>query len=222
MKSAICALNLAKTIWNWKSQANAPGRPVKGESDERREDLLSRYPDIRPGSRSKHVAAASARFLSGWDIAMGTLEWLCWRRFGKPLPVLLAGEQVGALEDHEKVLRLTDEFWRLVHGHGPIVQFKGNRTHAEIIELGFGLGLDKLTGDELADCLEEVCPCGNDHDADALKKKMATVRKQLKTASEERLRPIPVRQRFAAHGAHGITAKPYHWVTKGIRHIEIS
>jgi hypothetical protein len=89
------------------------------------------------------------------------------------------------------------------------------------MELGLNLGLDSLTDEELADCFDEMCPCGKDHDADALKKQRTRVRKQLQAASDERLRLIPSRQRFLASGAHGIMARAYEWEAKGIRYVEV-
>ncbi len=195
---------------------------LRVQVSETREKLLKRYPELRPGLPSNHVTAASARFLSERDIVLGALEWLCWRRTGQPLAMLLSEEKAGNLEAHAKVVRVRDDFWRAVHGRGPVAPFKGNSDHSEIIELGSNLGLNKLTDEELADCFDEFCTCGKAHDADALKKQRARVRKQLQAAHDQRLRAIPSRQRFDACGAHGITARAYHWEAKGIRYVEIS
>jgi hypothetical protein len=164
---------------------------LRTQISQTREELLKRYPELQPGSPSKHVTAASARFLSERDIALGTLEWLCWRRTGQPLAVLLAEEKAGNLEAHENIVRVRDDFWRAVHGRGPVAPFKGNSDHSDIMELGLNLGLNKLTGEELADCFDEVCTCEMAHDADALKKQRARVRKQLQAAHDQRLRAIP-------------------------------
>jgi hypothetical protein len=187
-----------------------------------REDLLKRYPDLQLGSPSNHITAASARFSSQRDNLMGILEWLCWRRFGQPLTILVAEEKAGNVEAHDKVSRLRNDLWHLVYGRGSIEPFKGNSRHSELMELGLNLGLDALTDEELADCFDEFCKCGKDHDPDALKKQRARVRKQLEAARYENLRAIPSRKRFAAYGADGITARAYHWETKGIRHVEVS
>lgn len=187
-----------------------------------REELLRRYPELQPGSPSKHVTVAFQRFLSQRDIVTGMMEWFCWRRFGHPLAILIAEEKAGSLEAHKKVLRVRDEFWRLVYGKGPVVPFKGHSHHSDIMELGLNVGLDTLTQEELADCFDEVCPCGKAHDADTLKKQRTRVRKLLDRARYESLRAIPRRQRFAACGAHGITAKAYHWPARGIRFVEVS
>jgi hypothetical protein len=50
-----------------------------------------------------------------------------------------------------------------------------------LLELGLHLGLKLLSAEELADCFDEVCPCGKTHNADALKKQRARVLKDLET-----------------------------------------
>jgi hypothetical protein len=187
-----------------------------------REDLLKRYPELQPGSPSNHITVASARFTSQRDNLLGILEWLCWRRFGQPLTTLVAEEKAGNLVAHDKVSRLRNELWHLVYGRGSIEPFKGNSGHSEIMELGLNLGLANLTDEELADCFDEFCSCGKDHDPDALKKQRARVRKQLEAALYQNLRAIPTRRRFAAYGADGVMARAYHWEAKEIRYVEVS
>lgn len=187
-----------------------------------REDLLKRYPELQPGSPSNHITAASARFSSERDNVTGILEWLSWRRFGESLTTLVAEEKAGNLKAHNKVSRLRTDLWQLAHLKGSIESFKGNSRHSELMELGLNLGLDALTDEELADCFDEFCKCGKDHDPDALKKQRTRVRKQLEAARHENLRAIPSRQRFHACGAHGIIAKAYQSAGKRIRYVEVS
>jgi hypothetical protein len=214
------------------SQENLPGsgpnqltqnaQKLRGRVLQTREDVLKRYPELQPGSPSNHITAATARYSSRRDNLTGILEWLCWRRFGQPLSALAAEERAGNLEAHDKVHRLKDDLWRLLHGRGPIEPFKGNSRHSELMELGLNLGLDALTDEELADCFDEFCRCGKDHDPDALKKQRARVRKQLEVARYENLRAIPSRERFRAYGAHGITARAYQSAGNEIRYVEVS
>jgi hypothetical protein len=187
-----------------------------------REELLKRYPELRPGSPSNHITAASARFSSQRDNVTGIAEWLSWRRFGQPLTTLVAEEKAGNLDAHHKVSRLRDDLWHLAHRRGPIEPFKGNSRHSEIMELGLNLGLAKLTAEELTDCFDEFCRCGKDHDPDALKKQRTRVHNQLEAARYENLRAIPSRQRFHACGTHGLTARAYQSASKGIRYVEVS
>ena len=187
-----------------------------------REDLLKRYPELEPGSPSNHITAASARFSSQRDNLTGIWEWLSWRRFGQSLTTLVAEEKAGNLEAHKKVHRLKDDLWHLAYARGPIEPFKGNSCHSEIMELGLNLGMAKLTDEELADCFDEFCRCGKDHDPDSLKKQRARVRKQLEAARYENLRAIPGRHRFHAYGTYGITARAYQSAANRIRYVEVS
>ncbi len=204
------------------SQLNQNGQKRRARVLQTRGDLLKRYPELQPGSPSNHITAASARFSSGRDNLLAILEWLCWRRYGQPLTTLLAEEKAGNLEAHNKVSRLRDDLWHLMHGQGSIESFKGSSHHSEIMELGLNLGLARLTAEELADCFDEFCKCGKDHDPDALKKQRARVRKQLEAARHENLRAIPSRQRFHACGAHGIIARAYQSAGTRIRYVEVS
>jgi len=186
-----------------------------------RDELLKQYPDLRPGSPSNHILAASKRFLTERDEAVGALEWLCWRRTGQPLGVLLEEEKAGSLVAHENIQRVRDDYWRAAHGES-VEPFKTSADHGELMEIGLNLGLTALSDEELAACFDDLCSCRGTHDAGALRKLRARVSDRLKAAHVRSLRRIPPRQRFAAYGARGLTAKAYHWTAKGIRYVEVS
>jgi len=186
-----------------------------------RDGLLRRYPGLRLQSPSNHVQPSSG-VPSQRQAAFAFLQWLCWRRTGQSPPVLLAEEKAGKREAHDNVQRVRDDFWRAMNAGEPLEPFKGNPDHCELLELGMNLGLRSLSAENLADCFDELCPCGKSHDADALKHLRALVVKRLRAARVGNLRRIPHRQRFAVCGANGLTAKPYSWKAKGIRHVEIS
>jgi len=147
-----------------------------------RDELQRKYPELRPGSSSNHVQTASKPSLSEQDAAVGTLEWLCWRRTGQSLAVLVKEEKAGNLEAHKKVQRVRDDYWRATHARQSLEPFKENPDHCELLELGWNLRLRRLSAEELADCFDELCPCGEVHDPDALKKLRARVRKRFDSA----------------------------------------
>ncbi len=64
--------------------------------------------------------------------------------------------------------------------------FKHDLDHGALIEIGLPLGLDKLTAEELADCFDKVCFCGQEHSADALKKQRKRLIKAIDVASSWR------------------------------------
>jgi hypothetical protein len=73
---------------------------------------------------------------------------------------------------HRNLMTVHRIYWRLLSG----VQFKDlnlkfELDHFGIIMQGFDFGIDKLTPDELAACLDEICPCGKKkHSLEYLKK----------------------------------------------------
>src|SRR6267142_659721 len=186
-----------------------------------RDGLLKQNPDLRPGSPSNHILAAHKRRLTEQDAAVGALEWLCWRRTTQPLGVLLAEEKEGSLVAHENVQRVRDDYWRAVHGES-VEPFKTNADHGELMEIGLNLGLTTLSDEELATCFDELCSCGETHDAGALRKLRARVSERLTAAHVRSLGRIPPGQRFATYGAHDLKAKAYHWTVMGIRCVEVS
>lgn len=206
------------------SEANAGRRKaqeLRAEAVRLREELPKLYPDLRPGSSSNHILAASKSLLSEQDARAGALEWLCWRRAQQPLAVLLAEEGEGSHVAHDTVQRVRDDFWRAVHGES-VEPFKTNAYHWELLEIGLDLRLTELSAEELAACFDELCPCGETHDASALRKLRLRVSKQLIVARVRSLRRIPQQQRFAAYGANGLTAKAYESPRKKIRYVEVS
>lgn len=149
----------------------------------KRLELLNRYPDLRPGSPWAHVTAVSGSVLPKKRSLGRIWEWYYWRRYREPLWLALQNEKAGDVRAHERLMRVRDEIWRLLYRRGPVLPFKGNPDHCELLEIGLHLGLNKVTAEELADCFDEVCPCGGVHDPDALKKQRVRVRKQLVAAA---------------------------------------
>jgi hypothetical protein len=73
---------------------------------------------------------------------------------------------------HRKFMAVHRIYWRLLSG----IEFKDlnlkfELDHFGIIMQGVDFGIDKLTPDELAACLDEICPCGKKkHSLEYLKK----------------------------------------------------
>ena len=69
-------------------------------------------------------------------------------------------------------------------GQGPIKPFKGDADHWDFLAIGWGLGLEKLSPEELADFADWYCLCGEgSHSPDNLKQQ----RLRFKRAREEAL-----------------------------------
>jgi len=193
-------------------------------SSEKRAEMLTRHPDNPPGSPWQQVTATGYLPPSPQEKREQVLDWFFFKRNRTPRWLALEKEKEGEVKAHKQLVRAEDEFWRLANGHGPVTSFKVDQPHTDLLELGMHLGLKLLTAEELADCFEEVCPCGKRHDADALKKQRARVLKDLETALEQGIRYAlrrPPWERFAVYGAEGFVAKGYR-PRDGSRYVEIS
>jgi hypothetical protein len=72
---------------------------------------------------------------------------------------------------HRRLMAVHRDYWRLLSG----VEFKNLKLkfaveHFAIITQGSDFGLDALTPGELAECLDEICPCHQRHSPEYLKK----------------------------------------------------
>lgn len=144
------------------------------------------------------------------DMDQGFLELLYWKRFNEPLWIALQKSESGDLRALRRVNRVAEDYERLRFGKGPIKAAKGDPDHAALLEFGLDLGLSTLGPEELADCFDDICPCGKVHDADALKKQRSRKQKAIQKArywlAAERAK-MSTREWMAAYGMHGLYAK---------------
>lgn len=144
------------------------------------------------------------------DMDQGFLELLYWKRFNEPLWIGLQKSESGDLKALRRINRVGEDYERLRFGKGPIKAAKGDPDHAALIEFGLDLGLSTLGPEELADCFDDICPCGKVHDADALKKQRSRKQKAIQKArrwlASERAK-MSTREWMAAYGMHGLYAK---------------
>ena len=72
---------------------------------------------------------------------------------------------------HRKLMAVHRDHWRILMGKRfEDLKLKVGMDHFDIITSGLDFGLGKLTEDELADCLDTICPCLQKHSATYLKK----------------------------------------------------
>jgi hypothetical protein len=92
-------------------------------------------------------------------------RWLCWFRFGKTPQVLISEYESGERKATKQMnkLRLEFDMWRIGEINPNKLKFKIDLDHFTLMNGGFDLGLGKLTSEELADCFDELCPCGRPH-----------------------------------------------------------
>jgi hypothetical protein len=76
-----------------------------------------------------------------------------------------------------KLTAVHRDFWRLQSGiRFEDLKLKFSYKHYQIVIDGFDFGLNSLTLDELADCLDEICPCGQKHSPEYFKKLRTRIR----------------------------------------------
>lgn len=100
----------------------------------------------------------------------GILEYLHFHRHGESLRVTQSKDANGDLDAYDKIARTGKDARILSFGKGPIKPFQEDPVHRQLMQLVICYQRERLTAEELAQCFDEYCACGNDHDADALRK----------------------------------------------------
>jgi hypothetical protein len=98
------------------------------------------------------------------------VEYVHWHRHKKPFE---KGTKEMNAKDYEascRVQRTFSDYEMLRCGQGPIKPFKGDADHWDFFSIGWGLSLESLSPEELADFADWYCLCGErNHNADNLK-----------------------------------------------------
>jgi hypothetical protein len=81
---------------------------------------------------------------------------------------------------HRKLMAVHRDYWKLITKGPADLKLTFKWDHFSLIIQGLDFGLDQLTPDELADCLDEICPCGLRHFPGYIKK----VRTRIKQACD--------------------------------------
>lgn len=102
--------------------------------------------------------------------AVGVAEWAHFQRHRTAMKVDLEKRQQKDWPAGRRILRTLSDLERLRCGQR-IQPFKGDLEHSSMFQTMWGLGLEKLSPEELADVFDWYCPCGSkEHDPEALKK----------------------------------------------------
>lgn len=97
-------------------------------------------------------------------------DWIHFERHRVPLSADIQRRREKDWDSTHRLLRTVSDMEQLRCGK-PIMPFKGNLEHWNMFEVLWGLGLEKLNPEELADFFDAFCPCTEEgHDPDALKK----------------------------------------------------
>lgn len=151
---------------------------------ERAREINNRYPDLKELKADEFCAQNifSEPMLTSKSTSQGITEWLHFERHRIPMKRDMELMKAGDWDASQRVQRTIRDIEQIRCGKGPIRPFQGNLEHSNIFETMWGLGVEKLTQEELADFFDRYCPCGEAHDPGALKKHRERFRKALEGA----------------------------------------
>jgi len=101
-----------------------------------------------------------------------TLCWLAWNKYGKTIMELVEGDKAGHEKSTKQLASVTKDYndWRYGKLDPNKLRSKFDYNHLTLMRCSLGLGIETLTQDELADCFDEICTCGETHDGEKLRK----------------------------------------------------
>ncbi len=116
------------------------------------------------------------------------LRWLAMYKYGTTIEELLRKRDAGDFKAAKRLIQIQFEYekWAFGKSQPDDLRFKVDRDHFLLMGCGLDLGLAVLSGEELADCFEALCPCGKEHFAENLKKLRARILKTLARLSPVR------------------------------------
>jgi len=85
---------------------------------------------------------------------------------------LVAGDKAGHEKSSKQLASVTKDYndWRYGKLDPNVLRSKFDYNHLTLMRCGLDLGIETLTQEELADCFDEVCTCGGEHDGENLRK----------------------------------------------------
>lgn len=105
------------------------------------------------------------------------LCWLSWFKYGKTWRQLQYERNCGDWAASKQILAVLNDYemWKFGKLDPNDMRFKIDRPHFNLMAFGLEFGLDKLTADELVDCFDALCTCGEDHHPENLRKLKARI-----------------------------------------------
>jgi hypothetical protein len=170
----------AQTQENWKRELGGTGQTQNGFAalmardktaleqwfEERLVDINNRYAPLQYNPTAYNYLTLNRPVPD----SQGILEYLHFHRHGESLRVSETKDAKGDLDAYDKIARTGRDARILSFGKGPIKPFQEDTVHRQLMQLVICYERERLSAEELTQCFDEYCACGDDHDADALRK----------------------------------------------------
>jgi len=201
------SLALAMTLAQAKSEERGLGRKITSEDKLRiakrviakREELVQRFDKEIVDINSRHKSLSASTLCFPYMTELGQenqsadteartfAEWLHWERHHESLQNAAEADKQGDISAWDRIARTLRDWRTIVFKKGAIRPFQGGTYHQDIFQFGlsFASGMEKLTGEELADFFDSFCPCEKIHDARALQRQLARLVKDLEAATRK-------------------------------------
>jgi len=152
-------------------------------------EINRRYPQLSYNP----LAYSHADFSPGQSAVDEFVSYLHWMRHRESLQTTSANDARGDITAWRKLARTGEDFRRIAYKKGSIKSFQGDTVHRQLLELILCFEVEPLTAEERAECVDHYCACGETHDADALKKQYARLRRELQACVTASVMPTPRR-----------------------------
>jgi len=168
------------------------GNKLEARTTEKLVDINQRYGSFPYNPLAYgYLDLTSEQSISDDDHFAAYLHWL---RHRESLQTTVASDSQGDLKAYRKLARTGEDLRRIAHKKGRIKPFQGDLVHRQLLELILCYEIEPLTSEERAECVDCYCACEKTHDADALKRQAARLKRELQAsahtlATEKRLGP---------------------------------
>jgi hypothetical protein len=159
------------------------GQRLLAWCDEQLDAINQRYPDMPYNSHAYSYLSGASEEPEPEEGKLA--RFLHWLRHREHLDAAVMEDHKGSLSAFRRITRTAEDFRRVVQRLGRTKPFQGDLVHRQFLELIICYENEQtpLTADERAACADAYCGCGREtHDADALKKQYARLRRELKDA----------------------------------------
>jgi hypothetical protein len=112
----------------------------------------------------------------------GIRQYLHFHRHGESLRASEAKEAEGDLAAFDRLVRTERDVRVIAYGKGPIAPFQEDTVHRQLLQIVICFERERLTSEELAQCLDDYCACEKTHSADAVRKMRDRFETELETA----------------------------------------